>query len=149
MNIFSWIIIGLATNISRRLFIRETKKLAKKLNMPVWKVQALIIAGIIVCVGGVWYVYTKGFDNGFSSGAEKATKEAAEKMAREAQESFRKGFDKGKWSSVYDIATLNPDSEFIQYLNEVGVIVKDKFDNYESFSKSYNREYWGFGGEWD
>ena len=50
---------------------------------------------------------------------------------------------------VDEISKLDPSNEYIQYLDDLGVIVRDKFDYYESFSNNYNKTYWGFGGEWD
>lgn len=150
MSYLNWILIGIASKITRRLFIRETKKLSKKLGIPLWKVQALIIGGVLVCIGGIWYVKTnatkegfkKGFDegvkSGFNSGFDFGTKTASKKASEE-----------GAWKAVYEIAKLDPDNEYIQYLNELGIIVKDKFDDYSSFRRSYEKTYWGFGGEWD
>ena len=77
-NLASMILINISTRLTRRLFINRTKKLAKKLGLPVWKVQALIIGGVIVCVGGIWYfkknVSKEAFEKGFEEGMREGSK---------------------------------------------------------------------------
>lgn len=148
-TVIKFIALGTGLAIARRLFIDGTRKLAKKLGIPVWKVQALIIAGVLVCVGGVWYlkehVSKKAFEKGFEEGIKKGY-EASKKCTEEA---FKKGEREGSWKVIHEISSLDPLNEYIQWLDDLGVAVMDKFERFGNFSKSYNREYWGFGGEWD
>lgn len=142
MSYLSWILIGIASKITRRLFIRETKKLSKKLGIPLWKVQALIIGGFIVCVGGIWYVYTKGYSKGLNEGIKEGVN-----LSRSSIKSKRNQIlEEGAWKAVDEIAKMEPGNKFIEYLDELGVIVKDK---YEYFETIYDKAPWGFGGEWD
>ena len=144
-NLASMILINISTRLTRRLFINRTKKLAKKLGLPVWKVQALIIGGVIVCVGGIWYFKKNVSKEAFKKGFEEGMKEGS-KISDAIKIKLKKV---GAWKAVDEISKLDPSNEYIQYLDDLGVVVRDKFDYYESFSNNYNREYWGFGGEWD
>ena len=147
MSYLSWILIGIASKITRRLFIRETKKLSKKLGIPLWKVQALIIGGIIVCIGGIWYIKTNATKEGFKKGFDEGVKSGINTGYKSGfNDGFMEGVNKGKWKVVDEIAKMEPGNEFIEYLDELGVIVKDK---YEYFETIYDKAPWGFSGEWD
>ena len=152
MSYLSWILIGIASKITRRLFIRETKKLSKKLGIPLWKVQALIIGGIIVCIGGIWYIKTnatkEGFKKGFNEGVKTGFRTGFESGTKDP-ETVRRNINEGAWRAIKDITSRNIDSEYYRYFEESGFYIKEKFDSYDSFSRSYEKTYWGFGGEWD
>lgn len=149
INIGAMILVNISVRFIRGLFINKTKKLAKKLGMPVWKVQALIIGGVLICVGGIWYfkknISKEAFEKGFNEGIKKGSKIKMEELRAIKSSAWKDG----AWSAIDEISKLDPSNEYIQYLDELGIIVKDKFDYYDSFSENYNKTYWGFSGEWD
>ena len=125
MNYLSWILIWITSKITRRLFIRETKKLSKKLGIPLWKVQALIIGGVLVCIGGIWYIKTNATKEGFKKGFDEGVKSGINTGYKSGfNDGFMEGVNKGKWKVVDEIAKMEPGNEFIEYLDELGVIVK-------------------------